>query len=118
KHVVSSETFNYVDNCIRNDLWRWMRRRHRKKNTGWLKKTYLSKGSKPGRFSTVVKNKKGIPKTYELIKAGSIHIMRHIKIRGDANPFDPQYKGYFWKRQYFKTYSPHKVPIDNVWQSL
>lgn len=118
KHVVSSETFNYVDNCIRNDLWRWMRRRHRKKNTQWLKQKYLSKGSKPGRFSIVVKNKKGIPKTYELVKAGSIHIMRHIKIRWDANPFDPQFKGYFWKRRYFKTYSPHKVPVDNVWQLL
>ena len=118
KHVVSSETFNYVDNCIRNELWRWMRRRHRKKNTGWLKKTYLTKGSKPGRFSTVVKSKKGIPKTYELIKASSILIMRHIKIRGDANPFDSEYKDYFWKRQYFKTYSPHSEPIDSAWPLL
>ncbi|MCP3923948.1 MAG: group II intron reverse transcriptase/maturase, partial [Desulfobacterales bacterium] len=94
KHVVSSKTFGYVDNCIRNDLWRWMRRRHRNKSTKWLKRKYLSKGSKSGGFSTIVKNKKGIPKTCELIKAGSIHIMRHIKIRGAANPFDPQYKGY------------------------
>ncbi len=108
KHVVSSKTFGYVDNCIRNDLWRWMRRRHRNKSTRWLKRKYLSKGSKPGRFSTIVKNKKGILKTYELLKAGSIHIMRHIKIRGAANPFDPQYKGYLWKRRYIKTYSPHK----------
>ncbi len=118
KHVVSSKIFNYVDDCIRNDLWRWMRRRHRNKSTRWLKQKYLSKGSKTGRFSTVVKNKKKEPKTYELIKATSIHIMRHIKIRGDANPFDPQYKGYLWKRQYIKTYSPHSMPIDNVWQSL
>ncbi len=44
--------------------------------------------------------------------------MRHIKIRGAANPFDPQFKGYLWKRKYIKTYSPHKMPIDNVWQSL
>ncbi len=118
KHVVASSTFSYVDYCIWNDLWRWMRKRHRNKSTKWLKKKYLSKGSKTGRFSTIVKNKKGILKTYELIKAGSIHIMRHIKIRGAANPFDPQYKGYLWKRRYIKTYSPHKVPIDNVWQSL
>ena len=115
KHVVSSETFNYVDNCIRNDLWRWMRRRHGNKSANWLINKYLSKGSKPGRFSTVVKNKKGISKTHELVQASSIHIMRHIKIRGKANPFDPQYKGYFWKRQYVKTYSPHSTPIDNVW---
>ena len=119
KHVVSSRTFNYVDNCIRNYLWWWMRRRHRKKSTKWLRKKYLSKGSKPGRFSVVVKDKRRkTSRTYELIKAGSIHIMRHIKIQCKANPFDPQYKGYFGKRRYFKTYSPHKKPLDNVWQSL
>lgn len=118
KHVVSKETFSYVDSCIHNDLWRWMGRRHRNKNTHWLKQKYLSKGSKPGRFSAGVKSKKGIFKRYELIKASSIHIMRHIKIRGYANPFDPQYKGYFWKRQYVKTYSPHKMPTNNVWQAL
>lgn len=86
-----------LDSCIHNDLWRWMGRRHRNKNTHWLKQKYLSKGSKPGRFSAGVKSKKGIFKRYELIKASSIHIMRHIKIRRYANPFDPQYKGYFWK---------------------
>jgi len=119
KHVVSSKTFGYVDNCIRNELWRWMRRRHRNKSTGWLMKKYLSKGSKPGRFSIVVKDKKrGTSKMYELVNASSIHIKRHIKIRGNANPFDPKFKGYFWKRQYVKTYNPHKMPIDNVWQSL
>ena len=111
KHVVSGRIFNYVDDQIRMDLWRWMKRRHRNKNTGWLYKKYLSKGSRPGRFSTMVKNKKKkTSKTYELIRASSIPIMRHIKIKGEANPFDPNHKGYFGKRQHFKMYSPHKVP--------
>jgi len=80
-----------------------MRRRHRKKSTGWLKQKYFSKGSKPGRFSIVVKNKENkTSKVYELILASSIHIIRHIKIRGDANPFDPHYRGYLGKRQYIK----------------
>ncbi len=118
RHVVSSKIFSYVDNCIYNDLWRWMRRRHRNKGTQWLKKKYWSKGSKPGRFSTIVKNKQKVSKMYELIKAGSIHIKRHIKIRGQANPFDPQFKGYFWKRKFIKTYDPQGMQIDNVWQYL
>ncbi len=119
KHVVSGRIFNYVDDQIRMDLWRWMKRRHRNKNTGWLYKKYLSKGSRPGRFSTMVKNKKKkTSKTYELIRASSIPIMRHIKIKGEANPFDPNHKGYFEKRQHFKMYSPHKVPPDKIWQSL
>ena len=119
RHVVSGKTFSYVDNRIRMDLWRWMRRRHHNKSTGWLYKTYLSKGSKPGRFSTVVKDKeKKTSRTYELIRASSIPIMRHIKIRGDANPFDPSYTGYLEKRRHCKMFSPHKMPIDKVWQSL
>ena len=119
RHVVSGKTFNYVDNCIRMELWRWMRRRHRNKSTGRLYKKYLSKGSNPGRFSTVVKDKeKKTSKTYELIRASSIPIMRHIKIKGDANPFDPSYRGYFGKRQHYKMYSPHSVFPDKVWQSL
>ncbi len=119
RHVVSSKIFNYVDDQIRMDLWRWMRRRHHNKSTGWLYKTYLSKGSKPGRFSTVVKDKENeTSRTYELIRASSIPIMRHIKIKGDANPFDPNHQGYFGKRQNFKMYSPHRVLPDKVWQSL
>lgn len=118
KHIVSSKTFNYVDNCIRNELWRWMRKRHRNKSTQWLKQKYLSRGSKPGRFAIVVKNKNEEPKTNELIKAISIHIMRHIKIRGAANPFDPKYTGYLRNRRYVKTYSPHPMPIDYVSQLL
>lgn len=119
RHVVSGKTFNYVDNCIRMDLWRWMRRRHHNKSTGWLYKKYLSKGSKPGRFSTVVKDKKKkTSRTYELIRASSIPIMRHIKIKGEANPFDPNYSDYFGRRRHCKMYSPHNAPIDHVWQLL
>lgn len=99
KHVVSSATFGYVDTYIWDETWRWMRNRHRNKGARWLSKKYLSKGSKPGRFATVVKDKRGDPKTYELIKAHSIHIVRHIKIRKDANPFDPEHQDYFRARK-------------------
>jgi len=107
KHVVSGRTFGYVDTYIWNETWRWMRRRHRNKSTQWLKNKYLSKGSKPGRFATVVKDKNGNPRTYELIKAHSIHIQRHIKIKGDANPFDPEHQQYFRARRV----KPTAIPV-------
>lgn len=106
KHVVSSDIFGYVDDYIRNELWRWMRRRHGNKGAHWLRKTYLSKGSRPGRFAVIVKDKNGKPKTYELIKAQSIHIIRHIKVKADANPFDPKKQVYFWKRRTKRTGIP------------
>lgn len=115
KHVVASDIFSYVDDYIRNELWRWMRRRHGNKGAHWLMKTYLSKGSRPGRFAVIVKDKHGKPKTYELIKAQSIHIIRHIKIKADANPFDPKKQVYFWKRRTKRTGRPacdHKSIYD------
>ncbi len=107
KHVVSAKTFSYVDGYIWNEAWQWVKRRHRNKSIQWLKKTYWSKGSKPGRFSTVVKDKNGNPRTSELIKAHSIHIQRHIKIKSDANPFDPEHQQYFWARRV----KPKVIPV-------
>ncbi len=107
RHVVSARTFGYVDNYIFNTLWQWMKRRHRNKSKTWMKRKYWYFGSKPWTFSTVEKFKKGrktICRRYELVKVCSIDIARHIKIRGVANPFDPAYKEYFFKRRYVKTY--------------
>lgn len=110
KHVVSADTFSYVDGYIWNEAWQWVKRRHRNKSIQWLKREYWSKGSQPGRFSTVVKDKNGNPRIYELIKAYSIHIQRHIKIRSDANPFDPEHQQYFRARQV----KPKGLPVTIV----
>jgi RNA-directed DNA polymerase len=69
-----------------------------------MKLKYWFRGSKPWIFSTSVKDKKGKPRLYELIRACSIGIVRHVKIRGSANPFDPVYSAYFKNRRFFKTY--------------
>ena len=49
-------------------------------------------------FFPTVKDKNGKPRLYELLKASSIGIARHIKIRGNATPFDSEYAAYFRKR--------------------
>ncbi len=109
KHVVSAKTFGYVDGYIWNEAWQWVKRGHRNKSIQWLKKKYGSKGLKPGRLQTVVKDKNGNPRTYERIKAHSIHIQRHIKIRSDANPFDPE-------QQYFRArrVKPRVISVTTV----
>ena len=110
RHVVSGKTFSYVDKCIYNALWRWIKRRHRNKSKTWMKKKYWLNGSKPWNFSTTVKDKKGHSGLYELFKASSISIVRHVKIKGDANPFDPEYKEYFRNRRACKKLWPNSVP--------
>ena len=111
RHVVSGSTFSYVDSCIYNSLWQWMKRRHRNKSKNWMKRKYWLSGSKPWIFSTKVKDKSGKTRLYELIKASSIGIVRHVKIRGNANPFDPKYNEYFRKRRFCKTYGQRTCPV-------
>jgi RNA-directed DNA polymerase len=69
-----------------------------------MEKKYWLNGSKPWMLSTRVKDKRGYPRLYEVIRACHIGIVRHIKIRGNANPFDPEYFEYFRKRRFNKTY--------------
>jgi RNA-directed DNA polymerase len=97
RHIVAGKVFGKVDNCIYEHLWRWMRRRHPRKRKSWLVSKYWS-GGDPWRFSAVEKKKDGKVRKYELIRAHSIGIERHVKIRGDANPFDLKYQAYFSKR--------------------
>ena len=40
----------------------------------------------------------------DLIKAGWTHIVRHVKIQGEANPYDPAWKQYFSVRKSKKLY--------------
>ena len=108
RHVVSGKTFSYIDTFVYHTLWRWMEHRHSNKNRKWLANKYWNKGSTPWTFSTTVKNKKGETQRCELIKACSINIVRHIKIKGYANPFDSEYREYFRMRKYRKTYGKRK----------
>ena len=95
-HVaVSSQTFNYVDNAIWQTLWKWSRRRHPKKMNPWIKDKYFARiGSRNWVFNT------GGDEKYrkELVQAASIKIVRHVKVQGEANFFDPTWDDYFDQR--------------------
>jgi RNA-directed DNA polymerase len=108
RHVVSGTTFSYIDTCIWNSLWQWMKRRHRNKSTTWLKRKYWSSGSRASMFSTRVKDKRGVSRLYEVIRACHIGIVRHVKIKGEANPFDPKYDKYFAQRRLLKKHGKRK----------
>ncbi len=98
RHVVSGRTFGLVDHRIHKYLWRWARKRHPGKRKSWPANKYWSKGSRPWSFSAGKKGGGGKSRTIELERACNVKITRHVKIRGDANPFDPEYEQYFRKR--------------------
>jgi RNA-directed DNA polymerase len=97
--AVAKESFTKVDHEIWKLLWQWAKRRHPQKGQRWIKDRYwMIKGSRDWVFSTETKGMNGQPETVTLVKAGDTKIRRHIKIRGEANPFDPQWETYFEER--------------------
>ncbi len=99
RHVVSKETFGKGDSAIFFALWQWAKRRHPNKGTYWIKQKYFhSVGTRNWVFSGETVEARGQPRTLRLLKAASIPITRHVKIRAQANPFDPQWEVYFEER--------------------
>jgi RNA-directed DNA polymerase len=61
-------------------------------------------------LSVWITDRKGQKRALGLYQVAKTVIERHIKVRADANPYDPQYTEYFEKRRCFawRTYSVGK----------
>jgi RNA-directed DNA polymerase len=104
RYVCSKRTFSFIDNHIRQQLWRWAKRRHRNKNATWTKAHYFRTiGNNTWCFFARHKRPGLPPETVDLFRASSIPVGdRHVKIRGNANPYLPQHAEYFQKREQWK----------------
>ena len=101
RHVVSKHRFGRVDHAVWTMLWRWSKRRHPNKRDTWVKDRYFQRiGPRKWVFATPPKGKGAL--SHILFSVADIPIRRHIKIRKDANPFDPQWTEYFEKREQLK----------------
>ena len=99
RHVVSSKTFSYVDCQIFESLYRWSKRRHPNKCKTWIvNKYYNMGGAQKWMFQGRTKLKTGENKYQQLVTMAKIPIKRHIKVVGDANPYDPCNDQYFRDR--------------------
>ena len=94
RHVVSKTVFNDVDHAIFELLWQWARRRHRNKSAGWVKKKYYRAS---GGYSWVFHGEAN-GEDQCLTRAVKVAIVRHVKVKGEANPYDPAWEVYFEKR--------------------
>jgi RNA-directed DNA polymerase len=100
RHVVSSRIFNKVDYAIFTSLWQWARRKHTTKGARWIQKKYW--GHHQGwnwTFFGVWPQANGKPSTVWLQHACRIPILRHVKVKSEANAYDPFWKAYFAKRR-------------------
>jgi RNA-directed DNA polymerase len=100
RHVVSKRIFSKVDYAIFTSLWQWARRKHPTKSARWIQQKYW--GHHQGWnwcFFGVTQAADGKPSTIWLHRASKTPIRRHIKVKGEANPYDPEWADYFEKRR-------------------
>ncbi len=60
----------------------------------WLFKKYWTASGKKGIFARIIRYKKKL-KLYQVVRVGSMVIRRHRKIIAEANPYMPEYVGYY-----------------------
>jgi RNA-directed DNA polymerase len=99
RHGASARTFVRVDRVIFRSLWCWVRRRHRRKTTGWLKDRYFpAAGRRSWVFTGTMVGRQDAAETVHLVRASDVSIRRHVKVRGDAHPYDPAWEPYYEER--------------------
>lgn len=105
--LVSSRAFRKLDSALFRSLWRWVCTQHPNKRSGWLKAKYFCQaGKRSWAFSAKVPSTNGqralfpelVGSRLTLLSASSVSIRRHVKVRAEANPFDPSYDAYFHRR--------------------
>lgn len=98
----SSRTFRRVDDQIFKKLWQWAKRRHPKKGKRWIANKYFH-FYKTRRWTFLVKSiKNGKVDIFPLKFMFDTKIIRHKKIKSEANPFDIEWKSYFEERMTYK----------------
>ncbi|MFM0504685.1 group II intron reverse transcriptase/maturase [Paraburkholderia caffeinilytica] len=95
-HPVSAkQTYTRLEHLVFWALWRWSKRRHPQKGADWVKKKYFhSVGDRNWVFASPVVREDGGRGLFELYQVSGTVIKRHEKIKGEFNPFDPEWEQY------------------------
>jgi RNA-directed DNA polymerase len=100
RHVVSKRMFGRADHTIFSNLWQWARRRHPNKPSRWVKAKYFERRrDRDWTFFGETCDDEGRPRKVWLFRAQSTPIKRQVKVKGEANPYDPAYETYFEERE-------------------
>lgn len=106
RHIVAKATFSKVDSTLWSLLWSWLKRRHPGKERRWIVNQYFQRR---GLRNWVFAVPKG---NLELVQASKTPIRRHVKIKGQAHPFDPKWTDYLKER---KTLSKLQKEWDQIY---
>ena len=93
RHVICAETFAKLDSFVWQRVYQWAKHRHPDKTGRWIAECYFPHQQGEAWRFTDPRSGKQLIRVQEAVKT-----QRHIKIKGDANPFDPQWEAYFHHR--------------------
>jgi RNA-directed DNA polymerase len=93
RHVICGKTFAKLDNFVWQRVYRWAKRRHADKTGRWITDRYFPhRQGEPWRFTDPATG------TQLLRVREAIKPQRYLKVKGEANPFDPAWETYFQER--------------------
>ncbi len=93
--VVAKQAYSRMESLIFRRLWWWSKRRHPNKGAEWVREKYFrSDGGRHWIFAVPVVLDDGSAGLNELYQLRGTPIRRHRKIKGDFNPFDPEWEQY------------------------
>lgn len=116
RHSAASRTFTQIDHQLYHLLWQWAKRRHSNQSRRWIYLKYFHDGKRSG-FHTQTHDQDGHATLLYLFKLSSVDIRRHIKIYGNANPYDPTWEHYFEQRTYRRTLNQlgGRFKVRSIW---
>lgn len=92
--VVAKASFSRLDRLIDWRLRRWTHRRHPNKSRSWCNQKYWERCDDRLEFAAAWKTRDGEQRTTRLYRLADTPIVRHRKIMGAYNPFDPAWEEY------------------------
>jgi RNA-directed DNA polymerase len=94
--AAASKVFGDLDHWMYKRMFRWVKRRHPKKSTAWLRNNYFGAFHPHRRDNWVFGDKE--TGAY-LVKLSWTHIVRHTVVTGAASPDDPSLVDYWAERR-------------------
>lgn len=96
---VAKRTFQKINHNLWEVLWRWTVRRHPNKPYRWIYEKYFTCiGKQNYQFFTETTSRRGKKAKMVIENVARIPIIRHIKVRGAASPFNPTLSQYWEQR--------------------
>lgn len=113
---VAGRTFSKMGHAIWWMLWRWAIRRHRTKPKRWIYERYFTENkNRKWLFAALEQGANGRSKWVRLVQIAETPVRRHVKIKAEANPYDPRWEAYFEARQQRATAEEFQTWLGRLW---